>query len=207
MAKPYKQNKRGTGRFVQLPEWLLTCAAWQDLKPGPRALYVELKRRFNGGNNGQIFLSHRDAAKALYVGRDTVAGYFSALIEHGFIEVTRGHCLGPEGVGQAATYALTEEPLNRSPATKDFMKWQKQKPRRKTRHSLAGKSDIGCRKTQPLSNRMSENPTAFSPKQPFTVSENPAIYTSSHILMENISQGLGLCGKANAGDHLRVTAQ
>ena len=134
MAKPYKQNKRGTGRFVQLSEWLLASAAWQDLKPGPRALYVELKRRFNGGNNGQIFLSHRDAAKALYVGRDTVAGYFSALIEHGFIEVTRGHCLGPEGVGQAATYALAEEPLNGSPATKDFMKWrepEKQKPRRK----------------------------------------------------------------------------
>ena len=34
------------------------------LKPGPRALYVELKRRYNGVNNGSIYLSHRDASKA-----------------------------------------------------------------------------------------------------------------------------------------------
>ena len=167
MAKPYKQNKRGAGRFVQLTEWLQASEAWASMKPGPRALYIELKRRFKGGNNGQIFLSHREAAKALNMGRDTVAGYFAVLIERGFLVQTCGHCLGPEGVGQAATYALTEEPLNGMSATKNFMKWrepEKQKPCRKTRHSLAGKSDIGCRKIQPLSNQMSENPTAFSPK-------------------------------------------
>lgn len=39
----------------------------KTLKPGPRALYAELKRRYNGSNNGRIFLSHRDAANALHV--------------------------------------------------------------------------------------------------------------------------------------------
>jgi DNA-binding transcriptional MocR family regulator len=185
MAKPFKHKKRGAGRFVQLPEWVLASKAWQDLKPGPRALYVELKRQFKGGNNGEIFLSHRDAAKALNVGRDTVAGYFTGLTGHGFIVETRGHCLGPAGIGQSATYALTEEPLGGAPASKDFMRWQKPKPRRKTRHSLAGKSGHPCRKTQPLPAQMSENPTALDPKQPSTVSENPAIYTSNHIMAVN----------------------
>lgn len=138
MARKYNAHKRGGERFVMLPEWLLASEAWQSLKPGPRALYIELKRRFKGGNNGEIFLSHRDAGKTLNVGRDTAGGYFKELIERGFIVVTRGHCLGPAGIGQSATYALTEEPLNGNPASKEFMKWKKQNPRRKTHHSLAG---------------------------------------------------------------------
>ena len=112
--------------------------AWLDMKPGPRALYLELKTRFNGSNNGHLYLSHRDAGKALNVGRDTAGTYFAELIEKGFIVQTRGHCLGPSGVGQSATYALTEEKLDGAPATKDFMKWKKQKTRRKIQHSLAG---------------------------------------------------------------------
>ena len=207
MAKSYKKSKKGGGRFVQLPEWLLASAAWNDLKPGPKALYIELKRRFNGGNNGEIFLSHRDAAKAVNVGRDTVAGYFGELESHGFIRQTRGHCLGPRGVGQSATYALTEEALDGQSATKDFMKWQKQKPRRKTRHSLAGKSDTPCRKTRHLPVQMSENPAVLGQKPPSTVSENPAIYTSSHILKQNIDLGAGLCGKAMVIGNTRVAVQ
>lgn len=139
--KQYKHHKGKVVQFVQLPEWLQASQAWATLKPGPRALYIELKRRFKGGNNGHIFLSHRDAAKALNVGRDTVARYFAELKERGFIVETRGHCLEPNGTGQSATYALSEESLNGQPATKEFMKWKKQKPCRKTRHSLAGKSN------------------------------------------------------------------
>lgn len=138
MAKPYKQHKKGASKFVMFPYWLIGSEAWQSLKPGPRALYFELKFRFKGGNNGEIFLDHRVAGKALNVGRDTAGGYFRDLIEKGFIVETRGHCLGPAGVGQSATYALTEELLDSAPATKDFMKWKKQNPRRKTCLSLAG---------------------------------------------------------------------
>lgn len=207
MSRHYKKYKGGAGRFVQLPEWLQTSQAWATLKPGPRVLYIELKRRFKGGNNGQIFLSHRDAAKAMNVGRDTVAGYFAELKERGFIIETRGHCLGPSGTGQSATYALSEEPLNGQPATKEFVTWKKQKPCRKTRHSLAGKSNHLCREFQPLPAQMSENPTVFGQNKPSIVSENPAIYTSNHILSENVAHGLGLCGKAIGVGHSRLVAQ
>ena len=136
MGGGYKAYKRGGPRHVQLMEWLQTSPAWATLKPGPRALYVELRRRFNGGNNGEIFLSHRDAAKALNVDRKTVAGYFDILIERGFIVVTRGHCLGPSGIGQSATYRLTEEKTSEGSATKEFMRWKptqkKKRPRVKT---------------------------------------------------------------------------
>ena len=204
--KPYKRTKKGAGRFVQLPEWLQASQAWASLKPGPRALYIELRRLFTGGNNGSIFLSHRDAGKALNVGRDTAGGYFKELIERGFIVETRGHCLGPAGVGQSSTYALTEETLDGHPATKDFMRWQKQNPRRKTRHSLAGKPDTGCRKIQHLRIETSGNPAASGEMPPVLVSENPAIYTSNHVLTENLKAGAGLCGKAVTSTALGMAA-
>ncbi|WP_299847731.1 hypothetical protein [uncultured Roseovarius sp.] len=201
-GKPYKQNKRGDGRHVQLLEWLQASEAWSALKPGPRALYIELKRRYTGGNNGSLHMSHREAAAALNVGRDTAAGYFLSLIETGFIVMTRGHCLGPSGVGQSAHYRLTEMPSADGPATKEFMSWKKQNPRRKIRHPMAGKSNTLCRKTRHSEIQMSENPTGFGQKRPSTVSENPAIYTYSHIPHSKVEantrlkSGHGLCGLA-----------
>ncbi len=138
MSKAYKRHKKGAGRHVQLPEWLLATEAWASLKPGPRALYVELKRRFNGSNNGELFLSHRDAAILLNVGRDTVGRYYPELQSAGFLQQTAGHCLGPSGKGQSAKWALTEHPLNGAPATKEFIKWRKHYPRKIIQLSLAG---------------------------------------------------------------------
>lgn len=133
VKRPYKAHKRGAGRWVQLPEYLQASKAWASLKPGPRALYVELKRRFNGLNNGRIILSHRDAAAALNVHRNTVGAWFDELQERGFIHMMQGPCLGPSGIGQASLWALDEEPTDdMKPARKAFMRWsEKQNPRTK----------------------------------------------------------------------------
>lgn len=138
MKSPSKQwrNKKGrsSGRFVMLQEWLQKSEAWATMKPGPRALYVEIKRRFKGSNNGQVIISHRDAVKALNVAKDTATGYFHELTERGFVTMTQGGCLGPSGIGQAAKWALQEEPVDGKAATKAFMSWRaKQKPVQKTR--------------------------------------------------------------------------
>ncbi|MCF3973931.1 hypothetical protein [Paracoccus salsus] len=123
-AKRYKHHKRGTGKFVQLREYLQASEAWATMRPGPRALYVEIKRRFNGSNNGSLYLSHRDAAIALNVARNTVAGWFRELEARGFIRKTAAHYLGPSGIGQASLYALEEETCDGKPATKGFMRWK-----------------------------------------------------------------------------------
>jgi hypothetical protein len=123
-TKPYKKHKRGAGRHVQLPEWLQSSEAWATLKPGPRALYVELKRRYNGVNNGRIHLSHRDAAKALNAHRNTVGSWFEELQKRGFIRMTQGPHLGPSGIGKASMWALDEEATpDMKPALKRFMSW------------------------------------------------------------------------------------
>lgn len=123
--KLHKGKRGGSGKHVQLPEWLQDSEAWRTLKPGPRALYVELKRRYNGYNNGEICLSHREAAKALNVNRNTVGSWFRELEKRGFIRMIEGAYLGPSGVGLTGKWVLTEAPLSdMKPARKDFMQWR-----------------------------------------------------------------------------------
>lgn len=134
MAKSYKRHKRGgAGRHVQLPEWLQASEAWATMKSGPRALYIELKRRFNGSNNGAIYLSHRDAAVALNVHRNTVGPMFRELKRRGFIRLVVAPHLGPSGIGEASVWALEElSTQDGKPAGKAFMRWtEKQNPRTK----------------------------------------------------------------------------
>ncbi len=141
-GKPYKSHKKGVGRHVQLPEWVQASEAWATLRPGPRSLYIELKRRFNGSNNGRIILSHRDAAKLMSVHRNTVGQWFDELEDRAFIRMTQAPHLGPSGVGQTAHWALEELPGDdMKSAPKGFMTWRKkQKPRTKNR--------TGCHKKQ-----------------------------------------------------------
>ena len=120
-----KNFKRGQGKFIQFDHYIYDSTAWQALKPGPRALYLEMKRRYNGFNNGELFLSQRDAAKALNVGRDTVELYRRELVAKGFLVKTRGHHLGAAGIGQAALWALTEYSVGTAKPTYSFKAWKK----------------------------------------------------------------------------------
>jgi hypothetical protein len=115
------------------------------MSPGPRALYIELKRRFNGSNNGEIYLSHRDAANALNVHRNTVGPWFRELEQRGFINLAVAPRLGPSGIGTASIWALAELPTpDGKPATKGFMRWcPKKYPRTKTVTPRHKKQDAG----------------------------------------------------------------
>ena len=125
IKRAYKKHKRGTPQFVMLYNWMIDSEAWLDLKAQPRALYLLIKRRFNGSNNGEIYLSHREAAKLLNMHRNSIGAYFDVLIEHGFLKQTSRPHLGPSGVGQSSKWELTELPVNKRPATKEFMRWRK----------------------------------------------------------------------------------
>jgi len=132
--KSYKHHKKGVGHFVQLHEWFQKTEAWATLAPGPRALYIELKRRYTGSNNGRITLSHRGASKLLNVHRNTVGAWFKVLEARGFIAMTQAPHLGPSGVGQTSHWRLTELPTDdmKTPS-KDFASWRQiQKPRTKS---------------------------------------------------------------------------
>jgi hypothetical protein len=144
MGKKRRRKNDPTGRggtrgdrFVLLDFALLDSAAYRSLSTGARALLVEFNRLYNGANNGQLFMSQRDAAKLVGVANHvTAAKYINELIDRGFI---RERVKGSFSVKtrMASIYVLTQHRYNDQPATRDFKKWvppkeQKQRVRKKT---------------------------------------------------------------------------
>jgi hypothetical protein len=104
---------------------------------GARSLYVALKLRYsdNFKNNGQIYLSLRDAAEEIGSGREEVCNWFRELQHYGFIVRTQAGYLGTEGRGRAPQWRLTEVGYMGDQPTRDFLKWNGIKYRRQTRFS------------------------------------------------------------------------
>src|SRR5262249_29621324 len=72
-------------RFVQLFHWEMKNPAWRDLSATARALYVEIKAKYHGTNNGMIGYSVRKAGEDLKISKGTASRAFRELISHGFI--------------------------------------------------------------------------------------------------------------------------
>ncbi len=140
-----KKFKRGGGKFVQLPHALI--GEWERLRvsTGARALHIALIHRFNGHNNGRVYLPSREAAKALGVSRNTVSVYIHELITCGFIVQTKGAALGVEGKGRAAEWRLTHLPCDGKSPTAEYRKTE---TRSKNRASPARKPCQGQKKNE-----------------------------------------------------------
>lgn len=61
--------------------------AWRHLPSEAQALWLHIRRRYNGTNNGEIPLSCREAAELLNISKNTASRAFERLIEHGFIKI------------------------------------------------------------------------------------------------------------------------
>jgi DNA-binding transcriptional MocR family regulator len=122
-------------RFVQIFHWEMDCAAYKDLSANARAIYDQIKRRYNGSNNGFITYSVREAARELKIGNSTAKRAFDQLQDHGFIVAEqRGHFhwkINPNGskIRPASEWRLTIYDDNRTAdvrcqaASKEFMRW------------------------------------------------------------------------------------
>jgi hypothetical protein len=125
---PRRHNHKGrstTERFVSLPHHMLRSPAWRSLSPVARCIFLELAAIYNGGNNGFIALSTRDAAKHTRCSKDTAARALIELTEKGFIVCcSRGHF--DRKSPHASEYRLTLHSCNRTgeKASKGFMRWQ-----------------------------------------------------------------------------------
>jgi len=117
-------NKRRTKSppFVMLPRWVVRSPAWRDLSPNARAVYLELRDRFNGHNNGMIGLGCREAAEAINVHRNVANRAIKELEDAGFIEATAKGAFRQNG-RRATDWLLTELDDDRTghKAAKTFM--------------------------------------------------------------------------------------
>lgn len=111
--------------FVKLDRFMLNHPTWLDLSPAARIIYIEIRKRYNGINNGSIALSCRDAADNAKCGKSTASKLFRELEEHGFIkQAIKGRFRN----NWASTWILTNEEYQGRQKTDEWVRWQ---PKRK----------------------------------------------------------------------------
>lgn len=137
-------KKKGSGsgdRFFQMHAWLVNSMAWRACSVYERCLYMELKQIYNGQNNGDIALSHREAEALLNCSNRPVLAAFDGLIKKGFIKVQqRGsfHWKNKAPGGRSTRWILTEYPVDvpeRSLiSTREFMRWKPEEEKQRYAH-------------------------------------------------------------------------
>jgi hypothetical protein len=101
----------------------LNSLAYRSLSLGARALLVELYALYNGQNNGDLYLSAREAGKRLGVGKTKAAACLHELEAKGFIRPRQRGAFQWK-MRHATCWVLTEFAFAGQIPTKDFMRWQ-----------------------------------------------------------------------------------
>lgn len=116
-----KGRSKGDGQYWSVPYAMLQGPAWRSLGGSAIKVYLELRTRFNGRNNGELFMSIDEAARLLGMSKSTAHAAFKELIAKGFIVETRKG----QWYGRLATlYALTDRSLNGARPTDAWKHWQ-----------------------------------------------------------------------------------
>ncbi len=113
MAKGSRKNKKGRsgrgGQWIPLPYPVVRSLAFRSLSGSAVKVFIELRARFNGGNNGDLSLSLGDAASLLGVSKTTAKRAFDELQRKGFIVCTS---IGSWYGRRASTWAVTTETIH-----------------------------------------------------------------------------------------------
>lgn len=126
-----KGKRPEDGQYVLLPYAIIQSPAWRSLSGAAIKVWLELHTRFNGGNNGKLFLSMNEAARNLGIGKQTAQRAFAELQEKGFLVLERpGNWYGR----QAHEWRLTTKPMRRpggkEVASNDWRNWRPEKTER-----------------------------------------------------------------------------
>lgn len=114
-------RSKGEEQFLPIPFSMSRSAAFRSLSGPALKVWVELRCRYNGANNGRLSLSFRQAAERLGLGKSTVARAFKELVEKGFLKLRKaGRWYGR----QATEWILTDIKYDGYPATRDWQNWR-----------------------------------------------------------------------------------
>lgn len=129
MAKKRGRRSDDTGRSVGEPKhvrlyrWMMQSEAWRHLSLRARCLLIELYDLYNGANNGELFMSVRDAARRLAVSKNTAVRLFHELGDKGFIRARQRGSFAWKA-RHATSWILTEFGYAGQTPTKEFMRWR-----------------------------------------------------------------------------------
>src|SRR5690349_24677722 len=82
-------RSKGDGQFIPLAYVMVTSEAFRSLSGPALKVWIEVRRRYNGRNNGQLTLSMDEAARLLHLSKSTVQRAIAELINKGFMKRTR----------------------------------------------------------------------------------------------------------------------
>jgi len=118
-----------------MPYAMLSSPAWRSLSGPAVKVWLELRTRFHGGNNGHMALSYEEAATLLSLSKSTVKRALQELQDKGFVVMTRkGQWYGR----LASEWAVTDKGVDGNAATRAWQNWRP--PSVPTRHA---KTEIG----------------------------------------------------------------
>ncbi len=145
--RPNAKGCNTSGRFVRLDHYLLESAAYRSLSPNARVLLTELAMIDNGGNNGAIWLSVKDAAARIGVNNLTsVSGAFNELVTAGFIRLTKdAHFrVKASSTARARCWRLTwlSVPAASKPPTNEWKSYDPPSQSRQRKRMIAGQEAI-----------------------------------------------------------------
>jgi hypothetical protein len=173
MTRRRKQSKRRRGElFVGLEFWEMETEAFQHLSADATRVYLFMRKRYNGANNGRVIFSWRDAMAVLRSGSDRAGKALRELRQKGFVKLRTPGAPGP-AIRPAGEWQLTVFECGGQPASKDFAHWrpdsEKQLPTPET----------GTRRTQ---NRCADSEMAadLMPKTPESAPETGAPSADEH---------------------------
>ena len=128
----------GDGQYLPISYVMAHSTAFRALTGGALKVWVELRSRYNGSNNGRVSLSLREAASLLGMSQSTAQRGFRELEQKGFIKCrSRGSWYGR----RAAEFILTDRSFDGHPPTRDWQRWSaKKKPSvpKRTAKSFSG---------------------------------------------------------------------
>jgi hypothetical protein len=121
-------------QFLPIPYAMAHSPAFRSLGGPALKVWIEIRSRFNGFNNGKLSLSLGDAAKLLHLSKTTAKRAFDELQEKGFLRLrVLGHWYGR----RASEFILTDVRFGDVPPTRDWEQWRPDPPKKTERGILA----------------------------------------------------------------------
>src|SRR5215469_6637573 len=124
---PRYRTRRGKSedQYFGLFYAMARSLAFRSLSGAALKVFLEVRTRFNGGNNGDLSLSLDEAARLLGIGKGTAQRAFAELTEKGFIAMTKkGQWYGR----RATTWRVTDKGWNGDLPTYAWKHWTPQRP-------------------------------------------------------------------------------
>jgi hypothetical protein len=124
-----RRYRKGRGaadeQFFGLSYPMARSLAFRLLSGPALKVFIEVRTRFNGGNNGDLSLSLDEAAQLLRIGKGTAQRAFSELEDKGFLRLMRrGQWIGR----LATTWRTTDKGCKGELPTNDWRAWRPQRP-------------------------------------------------------------------------------